>query len=35
LGVLTLMLVASILGALAGVPSLRTWRERWAHTGVA
>jgi hypothetical protein len=35
LGVLTLMLVASILGALAGVPSLRTWRERWAHTGMA
>jgi hypothetical protein len=34
-GVLALTLVASILGALAGVPSLQTWRERWAHTGAA
>jgi hypothetical protein len=34
-GVLALTLVASILGALAGVPSLRTWRARWAHTGAA
>src|SRR4030095_7674245 len=34
-GVLVLTLVASMLGALAGVPSLRTWRARWAHTGAA
>jgi hypothetical protein len=34
-GVLALTLVASILGALAGVPSLQTWRERWAHAGAA
>jgi hypothetical protein len=34
-GVLALTLVASLLGALAGVPSLRTWRTRWAHTGAA
>jgi hypothetical protein len=34
-GVLALTLVASILGALAGVPSLHTWRTRWAHTGAA
>jgi len=32
-GVLALTLVVSILGALAGVPSLRTWRERLAYTG--
>jgi hypothetical protein len=34
-GVLAGTLVASILGALAGVPSLRSWRARWAHTGAA
>ena len=34
-GVLTLMLLASIVGALAGVPSLHTWRTRWAHSGAA
>jgi len=34
-GVLALTLVASILGALAGVPSLSTWRARLAYTGAA
>jgi hypothetical protein len=34
-GVLVLTLVAAILGALAGIPSLRTWRSRWAHAGSA
>jgi hypothetical protein len=34
-GVLALTLVTSIAGALAGVPSLNTWRARWAHTGAA
>jgi hypothetical protein len=34
-GVLTLMLIAAIVGALAGVPSLHTWRARWAHSGAA
>jgi hypothetical protein len=34
-GVLTLTLLASIVGALAGVPSLHTWRTRWAHSGAA
>jgi hypothetical protein len=34
-GVLTLMLIAAIVGALAGVPSLHTWRERWARIGAA
>jgi hypothetical protein len=34
-GVLTLMLLAAIVGALAGVPSLHTWRERWARIGAA
>jgi hypothetical protein len=34
-GVLTLTLIASILGALAGVPSLHTWRRRWAQSGAA
>lgn len=34
-GVLALTLVGSILGALAGCPSLRTWRRRWAGSGVA
>lgn len=34
-GVLALTLVAAIVGALAGVPSLQAWRERWAHTGAA
>ena len=32
-GVLTLTLIAAIVGALAGVPSLHTWRARWAHSG--
>jgi hypothetical protein len=31
--VLALTLGVSILGALAGIPSLRTWRARWAHAG--
>jgi hypothetical protein len=34
-GVLTLTLIAAIVGALAGVPSLHTWRTRWAHSGAA
>ena len=34
-GVLTLTLIASIVGALAGVPSLQTWRARWAQIGAA
>lgn len=34
-GVLALTLLMSILGALAGIPSLRTWRLRWARTGAA
>jgi hypothetical protein len=34
-GVLALTLVGSILGALAGCPSLRTWRLRWAGSGRA
>jgi hypothetical protein len=34
-GVLALTLVVAILGAMAGSPSLRTWRVRWAHAGVA
>ena len=34
-GVLTLTLIAAIVGALAGVPSLHTWRARWAHSGAA
>jgi cytochrome c-type biogenesis protein CcmH/NrfG len=34
-GVLVLTLVVAILGALAGIPSLRTWRMRWTHTGAA
>lgn len=33
--VLALTLLVSMLGALAGIPSLRTWRLRWARTGVA
>jgi hypothetical protein len=34
-GVLTLTLIAAIVGALAGEPSLHTWRTRWAHSGAA
>lgn len=34
-GVLAVTLLAAILGALAGNPSLGSWRSRWAHTGVA
>jgi len=34
-GVLGLTLLLSILGAMAGSPSLRAWRVRWAHTGSA
>jgi hypothetical protein len=34
-GVLTLTLIAAIVGALAGVPSLHTWRARWAQSGAA
>ena len=33
--VLALTLGVSILGALAGIPSLRTWRTRWTHAGRA
>jgi hypothetical protein len=33
-GVLALTLAGSILGALAGCPSLRTWRMRWAGSRV-
>jgi hypothetical protein len=32
-GILALTLLVSILGALAGTPSLHTWRLRWANTG--
>jgi hypothetical protein len=35
IGMLVLTLVVAILGALAGIPSLRTWRVRWTHTGAA
>jgi hypothetical protein len=31
--VLALTLGMAILGALAGIPSLRTWRTRWMHAG--
>jgi cytochrome c-type biogenesis protein CcmH/NrfG len=31
--VLALTLGVSILGALAGIPSLHTWRTRWTHAG--
>jgi hypothetical protein len=31
--VLVLTLGVAILGALAGIPSLRTWRARWVHAG--
>ena len=31
-GVLVLTLVVAMLGALAGIPSLRTWRMRWTRT---
>jgi hypothetical protein len=31
--ILLLTLGVAILGALAGIPSLRTWRARWAHAG--
>jgi hypothetical protein len=34
-GMLVVTLVLSIVGAMAGSPSLRTWRVRWAHTGAA
>jgi hypothetical protein len=34
-GVLALTLVVSILGAMAGIPSLHTWRLRWARAGAA
>jgi hypothetical protein len=32
-GMLALTLVVAMLGAMAGIPSLRTWRMRWTHTG--
>jgi predicted RNA-binding Zn ribbon-like protein len=32
-GVLAATLIVAILGALAGIPSLGSWRSRWAHTG--
>jgi hypothetical protein len=35
LGVLVATLIVAILGALAGNPSLASWRSRWAHTGAA
>jgi hypothetical protein len=34
-GMLVLTLVVAILGAMAGSPSLHTWRLRWARTGSA
>lgn len=34
-GVLAVTLLASVLGALAGMPSLRSWRTRLVHNGVA
>ena len=34
-GVLTLTLIAAIVGALAGVPRLHSWRTRWAYSGAA
>jgi hypothetical protein len=34
-GVLAATLIVAILGARAGIPSLGTWRSRWAHTGAA
>lgn len=34
-GVLALTLVMSILGALAGIPGLQSWRSRRAHAGAA
>jgi len=34
-GVLAATLIVAILGALAGIPSLGSWRSRWAHTGAA
>jgi hypothetical protein len=32
-GVLAATLIVAILGARAGIPSLDTWRSRWARTG--
>ena len=34
-GVLAATLIVAVLGALAGIPSLGSWRSRWAHTGAA
>ena len=34
-GVLVATLIVAILGALAGNPSLASWRSRWTYTGVA
>jgi len=31
--VLALILDVAILGALAEIPRLRTWRIRWTHAG--
>ena len=34
-GVLAATMIVAVLGALAGIPSLSSWRYRWAHTGAA
>jgi hypothetical protein len=34
-GVLAATLIVAILGALAGIPSLGSWRSRWTYTGAA
>jgi ElaB/YqjD/DUF883 family membrane-anchored ribosome-binding protein len=34
-GVLAATLIVAILGALAGIPSLGSWRSRWAYSGAA
>jgi len=34
-GVLAATMIVAVLGARAGIPSLSSWRFRWAHTGAA
>jgi hypothetical protein len=34
-GVLAATMIVAVLGARAGIPSLSSWRSRWAHTGAA
>jgi hypothetical protein len=34
-GILGAAFIVAMLGALAGIPSLSSWRSRWARTGVA